>query len=179
MPRNYRRAHRIPPVVYDRGTDLGLAAALVAFGLRALTDPAVTPASVSDLGACLPVIFRIASLIGGAATLIGILLGATVAVGRTAATARKRARRAAFGRSLQGAGLWLVASAWSSYGVALAASSPSPRATLVMLTLVLIGIGCALRAVGLRHTEAAILHTLRDVNAAGAAQDQAQDRGHA
>lgn len=164
--RNPLAGRRVPPVVFDRGVELGLGVALIAFGLRAATDVAATPTSVRDLGACLAIVFRVASFLGGAMSAYGILAGSTPAIGRTAGQARKRARYAARGRSIQCAGLWLITGAWAAYATALSLTVQSASATLIEVTLYALAAGCALRAIGLRRTEVAILETLKAVNVA-------------
>jgi len=171
MPQQHH--HGLPPVVFDRGIELGLAAALAFSGFRAILDAAATPASVNSLGACLAIIFRVASMLGGVMVFAGLLYGSTRAIARTAPEARKRARRAAFGRTLERAGLWITAGSLLSYAVALVASGPTLSATLVVCVLLSVTIGCVARAIFLRRVERVILEALRKAN-----QDQPGQAGH-
>ena len=133
-------------LIEDHPFELGLSLALTLFGIRAfITGLQATPAAVQILPFGLAMAYCMLSVLGGVSVITGII--ARVKYG--------------WAYGLERFGLFVSASAWSSYIVGLVLTPLTGKSTLVIFALFALSIGCMLRARAINRKAKATLYALR------------------
>lgn len=145
MPHRYKQSH-IPAIFYMNTFDFVVGAICIFTGLRAVLDAGALPTSIGQLPYVLNFTFRSVLLFAG----IFILAGLSVSNMR------------GWGSAAERAGMWLAGTAFVTYGVASILSGYSANATLSILTVLAVGIGCGIRAKGLGYESKALLQALQE-----------------
>lgn len=150
----------LPKVLYTNTLDwvVGLillltAARVLSFGMESV------PATVESLGLVLSTAYTVFMVVGGAGILIGLF-------------GIKHFWSAGFIR----AGLWFGGTAFFCYGILLALTGFNPPTTLAMVTMLVLALGCFVRAHGVGIDTKANLDLLRAVNRAMQAEERADRR---
>jgi len=137
---------RVPIVIYAHPFELFLSAVLVINGARPLVTRETSPA-IAELSPVVVGILTAMGLTGGVLMLVGLL-----------------SRTKPVGRVIERVGLWLAASAYLGYAVALYGAYPLTLVWANVATAVGMGTACIARERAIRKTELTILRTLRKAN---------------
>lgn len=145
-PTGVRR--RIPVLLYAHPFEVTLGVILVVNGVRQLATGDSSPAIDDALPPVELLLYRVAGLVGGIAILAGLAT-----------------RSHAAGRTIERAGLWLVAGSYAAYLVMLVAEyGVLSDATYNLLTSTAVLLGAVFRALAIRKTERVVLAQLRALN---------------
>ena len=115
-------------------------------GLRAVLDAGALPTSIGELPYVLNFVFRTVLLFAGIFILAGLACNSAKG----------------WGSAAERAGMWLAGTAFVAYGIASILSGYTANATLSILTVLAVGVGCGVRAIGLGYESKALLQALQE-----------------
>lgn len=141
-PRPSHRRRQLTQILFNNPFEFALSLVLMILGARSLFFDETAPQSIAAQPTLLTLTFILMSIVGGAATIVGLLVGK-------------------WAPGFEQAGLYLSAAAWASYTTGLIGQIESPRAGLLLGAFVALSVACVLRAWALRREEHAKLSALR------------------